>query len=475
MSINMVSKTVESQITEENKSNARREQLVEKVLETKTVVKEITPQKEVTSNINYKSLYRQTKKELDKLKKESSQAQVISKNDEKRLKKAQQEVDKRKKENYELQQRLKIQLDMVKVFESQLVTERNKNIQLEDTLRSANVEKNKYILSFKNLKRRVKAINKEKINLRRKLKNQRNEINKQYGLIDKLRVSLRRKKVKEKLLKEEVSEFLQVTPSFFIRYFLNTISKDNINDFKGLEKLYERYHFIQQALESYKQSQVEISTEVVEEYTYGYLTKYSSLNQDGALNGSTVSSSNQWLFVNSSGKSYVVTSRPDIAIYDGAPASAKLNEITYTANVIRVFKTDDKTENKVTTETKAKPTAKYGNKGVQEDYTYIGPVSVLLVTSKNGIRYRERLSKHGVIADWIDPYEKNHTHILNKSSSYDIVLLMENAMPHTTRDVIAKYGAVDPDKIQTMYEHSEETIVGRVRYTAIKKGLVRIS
>jgi hypothetical protein len=107
----------------------------------------------------------------------------------------------------------------------------------------------------------------------------------------------------------------------------------------------------------------------------------------------------------------------------------------------------------------------------EKDYHFIGPVNVLLVTNKNGIKYRERLRKHGVNAEWMDPYEKSFVHIRNRSNSYDVVLLLEDAMPHEARQLIDEFKKI-PDKVQTMWEAKADDVVARVRYVALKKGLL---
>lgn len=103
------------------------------------------------------------------------------------------------------------------------------------------------------------------------------------------------------------------------------------------------------------------------------------------------------------------------------------------------------------------------------DFEKLADFKVIIVTSLNGDKYKKRLLKHGVQANWIDPFEKSPVHVKNEIATADIALLCVKNMPHSILHTIEE---MDNEKIQFLINHNEETVYKKTRFAASQLGLI---
>lgn len=104
-------------------------------------------------------------------------------------------------------------------------------------------------------------------------------------------------------------------------------------------------------------------------------------------------------------------------------------------------------------------------------YEQLGEAKVTIVTAENGVKYREHLRKHGLDAIWLDPFEKSTKHLRTKAIASDIVLICTDAIPHSVKYMIEAIGK--DTKYQLIGNHNEEVILARTRYVMSELGLLK--
>lgn len=105
----------------------------------------------------------------------------------------------------------------------------------------------------------------------------------------------------------------------------------------------------------------------------------------------------------------------------------------------------------------------------RKEFELLADFKVIIVTSLNGDKYKKRLMKHGIQADWIDPFEKSPIHVKNEIATADIALLCVKNMPHSVLHTIEE---MDSEKIQFLINHNEETVYKKTRFAASQLGLI---
>src|SRR5690606_15658064 len=115
----------------------------------------------------------------------------------------------------------------------------------------------------------------------------------------------------------------------------------------------------------------------------------------------------RFVFVSLLSQEYEINYHVGNKLINGVPCSVFLNEDN-TVDVFWFYETDSEMLKDVKMNNKNKKTRKNNKKSQSNiEYEYIGDFKVLILTSENGIRYRNRLEHHGIVATWADPFEKS--------------------------------------------------------------------
>ncbi|WP_442596699.1 hypothetical protein [Neobacillus sp. D3-1R] len=408
--------------------------------------------------INYKSLYKNMKKENEKLKKALNQQKNKEKMEQNDSLSLLQELSNKKQQLFETQSLLteqnKKMVEMELVIQQQMAQLDKQTIQIEKW----RVEKSKLSASITKMKQLKSLATADKLAAQK----QSNLLKESQKLLQeelsKCQQTIQKQETKLIEMETMLNRFLLLEPSHLINHLTNQLNITSFNQFEDLPSLYKQYvqyHSLKKVSPSSNKSSSENKVE------YGFLVKNPLLPQG------------KWQFVTTNSLSYEVAGKVKGKMKIGTPVSAVVNEAKKKAYICWFYQTESEMEHdRKTTNPQNLLTPHYKDDKV---YLPIAPISVLIVTSKNGVQYRDRLTKHGVQADWVNPYEKSLTHIRNLSHSYDIVLLLEDAIPHEMRHLIKDFEEDHPDKIQTIYKHNEDIIVARVRYFAINNGLLSLT
>lgn len=233
---------------------------------------------------------------------------------------------------------------------------------------------------------------------------------------------------------------------------------DNVGQFYSLYGLMNRYNALKK----------ELQKKLEKERYHKKMMKNAKNMQLGYL-----AYENDWWFYSHDNELHkVVGSKPRELVHD-FPARAIIND-DGTAYVVWVYyDTNDDYMYRVDTNgalnkmvKKKSPTSDE----TEEKYMYIGDFKVLLVGSQRMNKYKERLEKHGLEVVLHDPFEEYERLVKTKAESADIVILFTSHMSHAMLDLVDR----KDDKIQLMEKDNEDTVVARVRYAAIKLGLINL-
>lgn len=421
-----------------------------KIVEPEPIVQE-------TNQTDYKAMCKNLKKELEKLQKLMQLQKKEEKEETSLHTELEAELNEKKKKMFEVSKELKEQKEKMDKLEKLYSNEREKTENLQKELDRVKKEKENISSTINKMKNRQIAAVKNKDDAEENAKRTVGILKKQNQEIKKYEYTIHMKNEKIRELEEELDKFITMNPKHLIKRLESLLSKETAYDFQPLTNLYKRYVNIRAWMKLNRLNKQYIIEEKTE---YGFLVKNRILSND------------KWYFTTTDSRSFEVVGYSTKSLEIGIPVSAIVDETNDTAIVVWSYETEEEMHKERKENVHKKP-IKHTQKSM-EDYEYIGPISVLLVTSKNGIRYRDRLKKHGVMVEWMDPYEKSIVHIRNKANSFDMVLLLEDAMPHDARTLIEEFKNEDSDKVQTMYHHKEETVVARVRYIAYKKGMIKV-
>lgn len=435
-------------------------------------------------DFDYKKLYKSAKKELDKLK---NTQKTEGKSAALELQRTKDDLAQAKRQLYEKNEELKVQIALTKELEKKLLLSEENNTELEEEVSLFKESEAKYKKAIEQMAEKTAAASKQEASYTRK----HNQLIKKEGLykeeINTLNQLLSTERRERSSLETQVNSIFDIDPTFIFNYFLESLSLQNVEKYHRLKPLYHEYRRIRnhkirikkaaavskaakQKATSLENKQANANNNNTDPQ-YGYLSKKASVQNNGEFN-QTNSSEDKWFFINSAGQVFALLDYPkSVTLYEGIPASAITNESDMTATYLYSFmnKREMNAVRKEITNSKQKKSS-----SDERVYPYIAPISVLVLTAQNGDKYRDRLKKHGIQAEFADLYSDNPTHIKNKASSYDIVLLLETHIPAVAQGLINTYQDSDPDKIQIMFNYNEDLVVARIRYVAIKKGWLEL-
>ena len=433
---------------------------------------------------HYKKLYRSVKKELDKLKNTQS---AEGKSAALELQRAKDDLTQVKRQLFEKNEELKVQINLTKETEKKLLHSEENNIKLEEEVSLLRQSEAKYKKAIEKMAEKTEAASKQEASYTRKHNQLRKKEDSYKEEISTLEQLLSNERRERGILEAQVNSIFDVDPTFIFDYFLKSLSLENVEKYHRLKPLYHEYKRIRnhkirikkaaavskvakRKADSATNKETDLNNNDIDPQ-YGYLSRNPSTQDSRDLN-LTNPNEDKWFFINSVGQTFTVVDYPkSVTLYEGIPASAIINEADMTAIYLYSFM-NEREMNAV----KKEITNSKQKKSPSEEkiYPYIAPISVLVLTAQNGDKYRDRLKKHGIHAEFAELYSDNPTHIKNKASSYDIVLLLEKHIPAVAQGLINTYQDSDPDKVQIMFNYNEDLVVARIRYVAIKKGWLEL-
>lgn len=410
-------------------------------------------------NKDYKQLYKNIKNNYDKLQKEKDnlkQELLIHKQDNKSLSKEierlKQEIFNERKEKYQLKNEIDNFSNVKDGFKED--TEQLNIIIDEKDKKQNRLEKeiDFYKSKIKNLTEIAKHINEFGRLRNRDIEEITSLKVKNKGL--QKRTQLLSDEIKE--LKEMINNYQNESPKVLIENLYERMVLDNIFDYTLANQLVRKYKILKRKFHDIKKGKT---------YWYDY---------DKTLYGYLLKQDEIFLFIDIYGNKHDINHLPEINKSDGDPASAFDNE-DGSVDIFWIYETESEMLKDVKIKKKSyeKLVSIDENniietKSIQE-YEFIGEFKVLIITSVNGVRYRNRLENHGIIANWIDPFEKSPVHVRNQMLSNDIVLMCVEAMSHYVLDFVEE----NNEKFQFITNHNEDVIVSRTRYAAKQLGLIQ--
>lgn len=430
----------------------KKEELLKKVKKHRKVSICPTPENG-TNEQDYKRLYKEMKKEKEKIEKQRNDLQREKNRWKKKADMQEKKINRHHQERFEDRKILTEQGGIIKELnwkqeelkKEQMVAEQEKHQLLTEKEMMAH-----HLTALKKKLHHVQTIQTSSQRLSDRYRIQNEQLEKKLEQQEKV-IKNQHKMILQ--LQTRVNRLSTADVQTFMTYFIEHMDMDTIQEYHQVPELNKRYNRIRSGM---KLRLASSKLQEKQEYPtrFGYLEEKES----------------GWIFVDTDNHNYTVIRQPNYPLKKGMTISASVNEEEKTASISWVYRNQQTFEEDRKKEKQVKEKKKE-SANIIHPWELTKPVSVLLVTSKAGGQYRDRLRKHGVGAIWMDPYEKNIKHIEETASSYDIVLLFEDAMPHSARTLIDVYGE---GKIQTIYQHNEELVVARIRYVLMKNDWLKM-
>ncbi|KTF59872.1 hypothetical protein [Bacillus amyloliquefaciens] len=400
--------------------------------------------------LKYKNLYRECKKEL-----RAAEKKLRSKNDE--LLRERSEVDLKNQEISGLKEKLytisemnsdiKANYDSLKKEKDDMEKHLNEvilNLQMQLNEANQGLENREYF------DKRFEDIKKDNKNFQRKINRLKQQNTKKDEKISKLKKELDVLDMKLYEQRQEIEAYTNIDPDFILHTLIELLSPENYKQYSLANDLSRKLRRVEKGLR--------IVSKVQQNKNDGVGTE---------LYGNLYKKFDDFLFVDLEGNKYTIAGKPNYKGYtNGIPVSAYMVEngeviISY---VYRKYLKEFSMEAEIllNTKTKGKKDKKDG-----DQFEPIGDFSVLVVSSRNGVKYRDRLKLHGIKADAVDGFEiKART--LELMDKADVVILCVDSMTQTFHDYAKQQN--DP-KYQYIYKANEEKVVARVIYVKHHLGI----
>lgn len=327
-----------------------------------------------------------------------------------------------------------------------------KNTEIENTKTELNRLSTNY---FKNLDK-LQQMDLDKSKLKEKIKVLKSD-DERKKLIKTIRekrenIKLLNQKVKRLLLKiseleEETVSLKSFEPSHILQEAYDRLTFDNFYKYHLINNLYRKYKTIKS--DFYTQER-KVKKERPKEFGYIDLSKENHS------------------FISLQGEEFDIRHIRIREYSNGDPVFALVTNQGEVDIIHKFSSVDEMTEEIQLNKSMEKNKKETNEKTDQDALEYIGDFKILIVTAKNGHRYKTRLEKHGLTANHIDPYEKSPKHVRESMNAADIVLMCKDAMPHYVRDLAED----NSDKFQFIANPNEETLVIRTKYAAKILGLL---
>jgi len=450
----------------ESNSKTDKLELLQKAKEKRGKITPKTSQNLSNNQMNYQALYRKMKKERDFLIKKQQEAkpsipikeskEYLLLQDElikvkQKLYETRKERDKKEEENQKL-------LKDFAHLESKLTqTSRNKDM--------LQIEKDKLGEDFLKIKTRIDNIRKKNEHIQHKNEKLQETINEKEEQIQTYQTYLKENSGHIKELRKYMRPFLIMRPDIVISHLMESMHKQNVVQFRGIPSLFRQYEnilashhmrkYLSRSTNTYLSRGTNSKLPIEEVVLFGHLEKEE-----------TEHAYRPWRFICANGERYEVIQYRNLPIEKGDPVSAVVDTKRKKAIVTWIYESESEMNKDIQSYEKLQKK----KKGNHEDdilYTQIEPISVLLVTAKNGVKFRDRLEKHGVRAKVMDAYEQNISHIKKIASSFDYVFLFKDAIPHSALTIIEEKREDGLGKYQLFPVTNESSVVARARYLSI--------
>jgi hypothetical protein len=232
----------------------------------------------------------------------------------------------------------------------------------------------------------------------------------------------------------------------------NSMNIDNIDEYKQSYYLFRKYL-------SYR-NEIINKTDVNEEYIINKIYETGWINKENE----------NWIFTTIDKLSYPVLTMPTVN-ENGMPAKASI-ELGF-ARIKEVYPIKDETNSKIENNY-FRDNYKIINKDKnEEEYIQFGYFTVLIIGSRNKKSYIEILMKHGLYVIWFDSFEKNADILRAEIGKADIIIACRSHMRHYVLDILNEKDEED-ERVEYIERDSINSIVARVRYSAIKQGLIKL-
>ncbi|KRT87145.1 MULTISPECIES: DUF2325 domain-containing protein [Bacillus] len=450
------------------------EQKKEKQQVIKERVKQIMEGKDFESNddnrnghdSNYKDLYKDAKKSLKNAEKkiQNQSNEIINLNAE--VKSKDDEISKLKRTIHEMNlshNEMKNDLKEMQLAKTDLErTLQNEIDELKLKLKEANK-----IIEHRNIV--LKRIERQNVNLKNRCQNLVRLYKKSEQKMETLKIDLENMKigitirndqiknltdslsVKEREISEWRTfgeEYSILNPEFIIQTFIEYLNDSNVNRYEMAFDLTRKIKQIQRLRNISQEKEMK-----------------NDLYYENRLFGTVVIEDDICKFVDINGVEYKVD-RNDYLIfkYKNGSAVAAVPISESKVKIIFTYKSKFEKEFRKEVDISRSTNRKTIDKEV---YYHIGDFSVLIVSSRNGVKYRDRLRKHGLKADCVEGFEKEKRtkELMEKA---DVVILCIDSLSHAFSNFAKEQN--DP-KYQYIYNHNEDKIVSRVIYVKHELGL----
>lgn len=396
------------------------------------------------SDMDYKSLYREQRKLNEKLKKELNKMSEQAKKDRKEL------LDKniKLKDAQSMQHSLIEEINSLKNEDSGLIQKYKEKLtqahleieRLNDKLDEEVLKSKQFRTYEKRYKGSLNTINQLRDNLNQ-LKG--NAAHLEERLVEKtkgmktLESKIHKKDEKIEYYKSFYERFYEsqsmIDPEQLLNDLYERMDESNYSSFKSVFKLVKKYR-------SFSKFHNFSLTERVN--VFGYLKKYENGYQLESTNGETYQI--RILLEESSDES-------------GKPSRGILND-DGTVDIVSTY--DDETSFYTDEEIHIVRTRRKKNntKENEVEHVHIGNFKVLVISSRDGKKFTDRLRLHGLQVEWMDGFNKLKE-TKNMMISADIVLACADSASHDIIYHISDQGN-DP-KYQVLFNPNEDAIVAR--------------
>lgn len=402
------------------------------------------------SDLKYKNLYRECKKELKAIEKK-----LQNKNEE--LLKERSEVDLKNQEISVLKDKLykisEINNDIKANYESLKKEKDDMEKHLNEVVLNLQMqldEANQGLENREYFDKRFEDIKKDNKNFQRKINRLKQQNTKKDEKIDKLKKELDDLDLKLYEQRQVIEAYTDINPDFILHTLIESLSPDNYKQYSLANDLSRKLRRIEKGLRLANKLQKNEDVDTGNEL-YGHLYK----------------KFDDFLFVDLEGNKYTIAGKPNYGGYtNGIPATAYLvgDDAVVVSYVYRKYLKEFSREAEISQNTKTKEKE---DKKDKDQFEPIGDFRVLIVSSRNGIKYRDRLKLHGLNADTVDGFEVK-ARTLELMDKADVVILCVDSMTQTFNDYAKQQN--DP-KYQYIYRANEEKVVSRVIYAKHMLGL----
>ncbi|WP_144626489.1 hypothetical protein [Bacillus altitudinis] len=396
-------------------------------------------------DVDYKKLYKEQKKLNEKLQKELSQISEQAKRDKKELSNKNNKL----KDAHRMQHSLIEEINSLKNGESDLIKKYEEKLtQAHQDIERLNEKLDEEVLKSKQFRTYEKRY-KWSLNTINQLKDNLNQLK---GNAEQLEERLVEKTKGMKTLESKIhkkDEKIEYYKSFYDKFYDNQslidpeqmlndlyerMDESNYNRFKSVSKLVKKYRSLSKFYSFSQTERVNV---------FGYLKKYEGGYQLASTHGKTYQI-----------RIHIEESSDE----SGKPARGILNDdgtvdIVLTYEDETTFKTDEETH-------RVRRKKSISTESVIE-HVYIGNFKVLIISSRDGKKFTDRLRLHGLQVEWMDGFNKLKE-TKNMMISADIVLACADSASHDIINHVTNQGN-DP-KYQVLFNPNEDTIVSRTIY-----------